>query len=125
MTPAQEHAASMAEYLATVGGGKPGNGATLSLQLAPAPVVVDCTHTKIDAGFKFMFGKSDTTTVERCEFLASAVPASQWPNVTTGLKCTLTLYPGGPSYLMRLDAGGQVEGGLVFRFMLIGQDYKG
>lgn len=124
MLPFQEHAASLAEYEATLGGGNSNNGAILQLALAPSPVNVPCTHTKIDGNFQLAFGKSPTTTVERCEFRSALIPQAQWQNVARGLKCTLTLFPGGPIYLMRLEAGGLVEGGQVFRFMLVDMNYK-
>ncbi len=114
----------MTEYLSTLGGGKPGQAATLTLALAPVAVVVDCTHTKIDGNFQLAFGKSPATTIERCEFLASAITSAQWPNIKKGLACTLSLYPGGPTYALRLEAGGQVEGGQIFRFMLVDFNYK-
>ena len=124
MLPYQEHAASLADYEAFLGGGNVLGAATLSLALAPSPIVVPVTHTKIDGNFQLAFGKSPSTTVERAEFRSGLIPVAQWPNVKRGLACILTLYPGGPTYAMRLEAGGQVEGGQVFRFMLVDVNYK-
>ena len=58
MLPYQEHAASLADYEAFLGGGNVLGAATLSLALAPSPIVVPVTHTKIDGNFQLSFGHS-------------------------------------------------------------------
>ena len=120
--PFQAHAALQQQYENFTGGGS--SVATLCLKLNP-DVTVPLTHTKIDGSFFLTAGQSDTTTIERCEFRSSLIPVASWPDVMKGLFCDLTVKAGVPPIQLKLWDGGLVEGGEVFRFMLVGLNFHG
>ena len=121
LTPFQVHASLVAQAQQFLGGGaagQRGGGALLTLFGAQFP----CTHGEIIGGFSMgEGGKSDTTLIEQCEFLASDVPAGKVPR--KGQFCTLTL-PAGQVFQLQLWSGGLQPGGLTWRFMLVSQSYN-
>ena len=122
MLPFAQHAALTAQYEQFIGGGAP--LATLLLKIIPQ-ITVPVTHTKIDGSFFLTYGRSDTTTIERCEFRSCLIPMVQWDDVEKGVFCDLKIKPGAPVLQLRLWDGGLVEGGEIFRFMLVGVNFKG
>ena len=118
--PFSQHTALVGQYEQFIGGGAP--LATLLLKLT-SPITVPVTHTKIDGSFFLTMGRSDTTTIERCEFRSCLIPVASWPLIMKGLFCDLTINPDAPVLQLRLWDGGLVEGGEVFRFMLVGLNF--
>ena len=94
------------------------------------PLVVTVTHTKVDSDFSLLSdlgGFSNTTAIERCEFRSSQVPRNLWDQLKKGLRVTFTMSvpQGNVTLNLQLWTGGLVEGGRVFRYMLVAASYKG
>jgi len=123
--PFSAHTALAAQHETFLGGGNPNGLATLTFINFNPQLVVPVTHTKIDADYVLEFGRSSTTAVERCEFRASLFSGTQSALLTKGLLCNLQVKPGQPVIRMQLWSGGLVEGGEIYRFMLVDANYKG
>jgi hypothetical protein len=108
----------MEEYQADLGGGNPTGCATLKI----FGLVIPVTHTEIVEGFEIFGGKSLTTFVERCEFLASLI-GNSIPR--KGVLCTLQPNPTATPIEMQLWDGGLQPGGAIYRFRLVSAYYKG
>ena len=113
----------MGLYEQFIGGGNP--LATLTFTTITPQATVPVTHTKIDGSYIFASGKSSTTTVERCEFRASLIPSAMLCKIEKGLQCLLVVNPNIPPMAMQLWDGGLVEGGEIFRFMLVDANFRG
>ena len=101
-------------------------GSTLTILGVSFP----CTIDRVRDNWVLNSGKSRLATVEQCEFLASDVPATI-PNTTKplildkGVFCQLKLNPKVPAMRFQLWDGGLMAGGLVYRFMLVDESYRG
>ena len=116
MKPFEEHTGNLAAYEQMLGGGDPLGCAVLKIFNKDIPV----THTEIVTDFELEYGKSSTTFVERCEFLASDIGAAQ---PAKGVPCTLKPNPAARAMAMQLWRGGLQPGGEVYRFMLVDANY--
>lgn len=120
MNPFEEQAQNVAAYQDLVGmtDGTRDGGAMLSIFSRTVP----CTHTDVHTDFQLEpGGRSAKTFIEAIEFLASDLPADAVP--IKGIKCTLTVRPGGPALALKLWPGGLQAGGLVYRFMAVDENY--
>jgi hypothetical protein len=123
LTPFSTHTRFVEEYEKFIGGEcDPLGLATLTFTtVVGAPVIVPVTHTEIVTGFELIpGGQSPKTFVERCEFRASLINFTP----TKGLWVTLTVNQKVTPFAMQLWDGGLEEGGEIYRFRLVDQNYS-
>lgn len=124
--PFQEHAQNTADYLAMLQGDDGSGGATLTVLGVEFP----CTFDSIRDSWILSNGKSSELTVPECKFLKSAAPA----NVSNtdparrlvyerGLKCQLKVNPQAEPLKLKLWEGGLEQGGLIYRFTLVSENF--
>ncbi len=101
------------------------DGATLTFDTLPNPIVVPCTITPIIKDFQMIGGQSATTYVEVCIFRASYIEGITEDNVIKkGLHCILTPIPGADTIGLQLWHGGLMPGARLYNFMLADENYK-
>lgn len=119
LTPFQTHTLGMTQLQVIYGGGDRLGLATLDFGFSP---FVPCAHTQLIKDFELVpGGKSVTSFIERCEFKSSDV--GSFP-VGKDVRVAITLKPGMQPYKMRIWSGGLMEGGEIYRFMLVAEDWK-
>jgi hypothetical protein len=128
--PFQEHADNVAEYEAELKGDDNSGGATLTLIFpnnAPPfnpPLTVDCRFERIIDNWELNNGQSPKMMVPQCRFLAAVIPAAQKPFIRKPLFCVLKPNPDAADVLLRLDAGGLLQGGLEYEFVLLDRNWS-
>ncbi len=125
MKPFEQHTALQSQYETFIGGGNPLGLATLQLVTLTGSPPFPVTHTKIENDFDFGAGYSSKLYVERCEFRASLIANFLNGKIPIkGWKCNLIINPTLAPYEMMLWSGGLMEGGGVYRFMLVSANFK-
>lgn len=122
MLPFSQHTELQSQYENFTGGGT--SIATLTFTTLNPKLTVPVTHTMITGSYILAAGLSMETSVERCEFRSSLIPAAARRSMQKGLPCTLTVAPGAHPVKLQLWDGGLVAGGGVYRFMLVDADFK-
>lgn len=120
MNAFEEHAVNAADYESMLDSGL----ARLTLNFA-RPQEIPCTHTMVDVDWILSGGKSPTTMVERCEFRSDLIPQALWPAVQKGLLVSLVVRSNTPPVALQLWNGGLMQGGTIFRFMLVDASFRG
>jgi hypothetical protein len=118
LNPFQAHALGFQQYTAALG-----NGDSMSQGLLLiGSIKIPCTHTQLVRDFELVpGGKSVSNFVERCEFLQS-ICGNYIPS--KGDKVSLRVNYGSAQVQMMFWHGGPMEGGLIYRFMLVAANYK-
>jgi hypothetical protein len=122
LPPFSAHTNLVAQHETFIGGGIATGLATLTLLLNPS-IIAPCTHTQFDVDWFLTSGRSPTTIIERCEFRASFFSAAIQPSLIKGLFCSLLIKPGTAPWSCRLDIGGLMEGGEIYRFRLVDSSF--
>jgi hypothetical protein len=120
----QEHAANVAEYEAELKGDDNSGGATLTFTNLVPPLTVDCRFDRIIDNWEQNGGQSPKLMVPQCRFLAALVPAGQKGLIRKPLNCILKPNPAAADVLLRLDAGGLLQGGLEYEFILFDRNWS-
>ena len=122
--PFQEHADNVAEYEADLKGDDNSGGATLTFPNLNPPLTVDCRFERIIDNWEQNNGQSPKLMVPQCRFLAAPVPAAQKILIRKPLNCVLKPNPAAAYVLLRLDAGGLLQGGLEYEFVLFDRNWS-
>lgn len=121
-----EHAENEALFHQELNGDAGNEGSTLTV----CGISFPCTIDRIKDDWSLSAGKSRLTMVEECEFLAKDVPALV-PNTSTplvldkGVQCQLKLNPNLPAKRFQFWDGGLLAGGLVYRYVLVDENFRG
>jgi hypothetical protein len=132
LSPFEVHSQLNSQYQEILGG-TPGNR-RLQANLNIIGTIVPCTITPILANFEIEAGRSSLNFVEECEFLVADCPNDpQNPNnklnLQKAINVVLTVSSDPKAFPMQLPMqlwlGGLLPGGLIWRFSLADQSYKG
>jgi hypothetical protein len=119
LTPFETHTLGMSQLQSVYGGGDRLGLATLDFGFNPK---VPCAHTQLIKDFELVpGGRSVTSFIERCEFKAVDIGSF---TVGKDVLVSITLKPGQKPYAMRIWSGGLMEGGEIYRFMLVAANWK-
>jgi hypothetical protein len=121
--PYDAHTLGVAQIEKNLGSGNPLGMATLTFA-ALNGLTVPVTLTEVMGDWLLMGGQSSTTFVERCEFRSSYISVANFPYMKKGLLCSFRVSPTTPLFQMQLWNGGVLQGGELFRFMLVDANYK-
>ncbi len=117
--PFQEHAQNFADYLTMLQGDDLSGGAVMTISGTQVP----CTTSQLITNFDYVpGGRSSKTYIENVEFLAADVPANYIP--IKGNFFTLKMNPQGLPIALMFWHGGLQQGGLVYRFMAVSQNWS-
>ena len=124
MNPFAEHAQNTADYQAMLKGDDGSGGATLTFTTLNPNTTVDCRFEKVIDDFNLIQGgQSPKLMVPACKFLSADIPDAQKPFIRKGLNCELKPNPNMPAIQLKLWAGGVVQGGVEYDFVLVDSNY--
>ena len=86
---------------------------------------MDCRFVRILDNWQLVpGGQSPALMVPECRFLAATVPDGQKNLIRKPLRCVLKPNPAAADVLLKLDAGGLLQGGLEYEFLLIDRNFS-
>lgn len=122
--PFQEHADNVVDYQKMLKGDDDSGGAMLTFPDLYPQVTVDCRYEKIIDDFNLIEGgQSPKLMIPACKFLADSIPVAQRSLIRKGRECVLLPNPKSAGIPTLLWAGGLLQGGLEYEFVLVDRNY--